>query len=708
MSTKSYSKSSHEIKMQNDSLTYVGPKPDIRALVKAYNQSTLELESYFQLCRSAYDDRRNWWPGKSRDLRKHGADAFPWEGASDMESHVIDERITRLVGIFMSALQAANVTAFPTEVNDIGRSGLVTNFLKWMISSGYVPRFMKEMELGANYLLERGVLITYVGWNREDRSFLQRLSLDEIAQANPQLGQAIVSGDDEAVIPLLQGTFEGVSKKRGKKAVKSLRETGYAELPIVRRQVDAPEVKTLAPDGDWVFPAYVTDPQRAPYGFYRTYLTAQELRLKIKTDGWDEDFVDYVIDKYSGVNIDSIEREQEGRRTISLTDMNYEAEELVEITYGYQRLIDKEDGAEGIYCTVFHREFTGNEESPGFAKFELLNGYENYPVVVTKLSEDSKRLYDTLTIPDLLRGIQNQVKIERDSRIDRNSLATLPPLIHPVGQAPSDWGPGRKIPRRRVGDIEYGPIPNFDRGSLEMENTMMEQADRLVGLDEQSNVSAVRRQFLVNKFLQHCGEVMALTYRCFQRFGPDKVFFQVTGVPDPQNFDKGDADENYDVTISYDVMNSDPDAQEKKLDRLVSLVSMDRNGRIDMDKLLGIVASSIDPVLANGIMIPTEQNEEKQLNNITDDLSKIYAGIEVPARPNGAQSALQIIQQYAQQEDIAARLQEDKGFASRLQKYAGQYQFEMQQAENAQIGRIGTAPASMGEVQTQGMQSEGY
>ena len=155
-------------------------------------------------------------------------------------------------------------------------------------------------------------------------------------------------------------------------------------------------------------------------------------------------------------------------------------------------------------------------------------------------------------------------------------------------------------------------------------------------------------------------------------------------------------------------MNSDPDAQEKKLDRLVSLVSMDRNGRIDMDKLLGIVASSIDPVLANGIMIPTEQNEEKQLNNITDDLSKIYAGIEVPARPNGAQSALQIIQQYAQQEDIAARLKEDKGFASRLQKYAGQYQFEMQQAENAQIGRIGTAPASMGEVQTQGMQSEGY
>jgi hypothetical protein len=161
-----------------------------------------------------------------------------------------------------------------------------------------------------------------------------------------------------------------------------------------------------------------------------------------------------MIDKYRGVNIDSIEREQEGRRSTSLTDNAYEANELIEIVYGYQRLIDPEDGSEGIYCTVFHKQY-----SEGYAKFELLNGYEDYPVVVTKLSEDSKRLYDTQTIPDILRGIQNQVKVERDSRIDRNSLATLPPILHPVGQAPTDWGPGRMIPYRRKGDLDFAPTP---------------------------------------------------------------------------------------------------------------------------------------------------------------------------------------------------------------------------------------------------------
>jgi hypothetical protein len=561
------------------------------------------------------------------------------------------------------------------------------------------------MELGANYMLERGLLITYVGWHREDRTFLQRLNLEQIASVDPALAEMISSGEVDAdIVAMLKLTFEGVTDKRAKKALKDLKKTGSAELPIVKRQVDAPEVKTLAPDGDFIFPPYVTDPQRAPYCFWKTYYTPQELQNKIITDDWDEEFVDFVIDRYRGVNIDSIEREQEGRRSLSLTDNAYEAEELIEIVYGYQRLIDKEDGSEGIYCTVFHRDFDGNETVPGFAKFELLNGYEDYPVVVTKLSEDSKRLYDTTTIPDLLRGIQNQVKIERDSRIDRNSIATLPPILHPVGQAPSDWGPGRLIPYRRKGDIEFGPAPLYNQGSVEMENTQENQADRLVGLDQDSPLSQIRQQFLVDKFLTHISEVIGQCYRCFQRFGPDSIFFRVTGVPDPQVFNKGNPDENFDVTISYDVLNTDPEKQENKLNSMISLLQLDRNGRINVDNLVTLIAGSVDPVLADSVLQPVEEAQQQILKDVTDDLSKIYAGIEMPARPNGAETAMQILQNYVQQPDIAARLQSDQAFSARLQKYMGQYQFSMQQAQNAQIGRIGTAPAEMGQVQTQQMQ----
>ena len=688
----------------SEALTYLSDEPDVKALNLAYDQTVTELEAYFDLCRTSYDERRNFWPGKSRDHRKHGADAFPWEGASDIECHIIDERITRLVALFMSSLRRANVRAFPVESGDIARSKLVSGFLKWMVSSGYIPRFYREMELGANYMLERGILITYVGWHREDRTFKQLIDLNQIAEISPEAAMAIQSGDsDEELILLLQNTFDGVTEKRAKKALKELRKNGVTELPVVKRQVNSPEVKTLAPDGDFFFPPYVTDPQRAPYCFWKTYYTAQELQTKVSTDGWDEDFVDYIISKYRGVNIDSIEREQEGRRSISLTDNAYEADELIEIVYGYQRLIDEEDGSEGIYCTVFHKEFSGNEIVPGYAKFELLNGYEDYPVVVTRLAEDTKRLYDTQTIPDILRGIQNQVKVEKDSRIDRNSLATLPPILHPVGQAPTDWGPGRMIPYRRKGDLDFAPAPAYNQGSLEMETTLTDLADRLVGLDEKSQISTVRQQFLVDKFLSHTAEVLRMSFKCFQRFGPDEIFFRVTGIPDAQVFNKGNPDENFDILINFDVLNADPENVQAKLKQFAELTQFNTNNRMSMDNFLDIAASAVDPVMADAILQPVESAQEEVVKQVTDDLAKIFAGIEMPARPAGAQIAMQVIQEYTQQPDIAQRAATDEAFSARLQKYVGQYTFQMQQAQNAQIGRVGTAPAQMGNVSTQNM-----
>lgn len=688
----------------SNSLTYVQKEPDVETLRYAYEQTTTELEAYFDLCRTSYDDRRNFWPGKSRDHRKHGADAFPWEGASDIEAHTIDERITRLVSMFMSSLNRANIRAYPVEAGDTAKAKVVSNFLKWMSTSGYIPRFKQEMELGANYLLERGMLITYVGWHREDRTFLQNLDLAQIGQMNPDVFRAIESGEqDDEIGFMLQQTFPTATPKRIKQALKDLRKNGEAKLPVIKRQIDAPEVKTLAPDGDFFFPTYVTDPQRAPFCFWRTFYTPQELKNKVVTDDWDEEFVDYVIEHYRGVQVYSVEREQEGRRSSSLTDSGYEADELIEIVYGYQRLIDEEDGSEGIYQTIFHKNFDGDNGTPSYAKFELMNGYEEYPVVVTKLSEDSKRLYDAQTIPHLLRGIQNQVKVERDSRIDRNSIATIPPILHPVGQAPTDWGPGRMIPYRRKGDLDFAPTPAYNSGSVEIEQTLERVADKLVGLDEGSQMSTVRLQFLTNKFLAHVAEVLKMSFKCFQRFGPDSIFFRVTGVPESLELNKGDPNEEFDIIVNYDVLNSDPEVIEQKIEAFKNLTQLDSSGRININSLLEVAAASIDPVLSDNILQPAEQAQEQVMKDVTDDLAKIYAGIEMPARPNGGQTALQMIEQYTAQPDVGQRMQVDQAFAARLQKYAGQYTFQMQQMQNAEIGRIGTNPAEMGEVQTQEM-----
>jgi hypothetical protein len=679
---------------QEESMIYAEDGPNVMALADAYDKCLIDLEEYFEACLRSYDDRRNLWEGKSDDLRKQGANAFPWQGASDIEVNVVGERIDAFVAILDQALQRSHIKAFPTSMASMPRASMVSGFLKWMRST-YIPNFRQQMELGANYLLEKGLMVSYVGWKREKRTYLQQVSIEEIAQVSPDLAELIVSGaDDEMVLGMLQTAFPDLSSKRAKKAIMDLRKKGLAEVSVPRTSVDCPVVYSCAPDGEVLFPSYVTDPQRAPYVFWRTFLTSQELEKKVTSEGWDADWVENAIERLRGK--DSMYLDGEKLKTIDrlpITDDN----DLVMVVYGYQRLIDEEDGSEGIYCTVFH------PTTEGFAKHELLNGYDDYPFVVTRLSNDQKRMYETQTFSDILRGAQMQIKTERDSRIDRASLATLPPLLHPAGRPPSDWGPGVRVPYRRLGEIQWGPPPPADNGSVEVEVSMTAQADRAVGLDMSNPISASRQQFVVSKFLDHVRDVLNMAWKLYQRMGPDEVFFQVTGNPNPQVMTKGSADENFSIVVNFDSQSNDPETAETQLKNMVSLVQLDRNGIMDVNKLLEFTASSINPIFADYVLQPAEEAQQKVAKNVTDDLAKIFAGIEVPAQPNGAQMAMQMIQAYVQQPDIMQRAQQDEAFAARLEKYSQQYSMMLMQAQNAEIGRIGTAPAQMGGMTTQGM-----
>jgi hypothetical protein len=681
--------------LEGESLIYLDKEPDVGALTYAYETALIDLDEYFQTCLRSYDERRNIWPGKSDDLRKHGANAFPWEGASDQEVNVIGERIDTYVALFDQALQRSHIKAFPTSMASMPRASMVSGFLKWMRSS-YIPNFREHMELGANYLLEKGLMVSYVGWQRESRTYLQTMTLDEIAMAAPEMVDLLMDENaTEMALGLISQAFPALSGKRARKALKDLRTKGEAQIPIPRVTVDRPVVHSCAPDGEVILPPYVSDPQRSPYMFWRTFLTAQELEKKVTNEGWDEDWVENAIDRLRGKDSMYLDGEKQKNVTrLPITDDN----DLVMVVYGYQRLIDEEDGSEGIYSTVFH------PNSEGYAKHELLNGYDDYPFVVTRLSNNQKRMYEVQTFGDILRGAQLQIKTERDSRVDRSSLATLPPLMHPAGKPPSDWGPGRRIPYRRLGEIQWGPTPPPDNGSVEVEVSMIGQADRSVGLDLNNPLSSMRQQYFVSKFLDHVRDVLNLAWKLYQRMGPDEVFFQVTGNPNPQVMTKGSADENFSIVVNFDSQSNDPETAETQLKNMVSLVQLDRNGIMDVNKLLEFTASSINPIFADYVLQPAEEAQQKVMKNVTDDLAKIFAGIEVPAQPNGAQIAMQLVQAYVQQPDVAQRAQSDEAFATRLQKYAEQYEMMLMQAQNAEIGRIGTAPAEMGGMQTQQMQ----
>lgn len=686
---------------QDEALVYFNSDgPDVRAIETAYRETVTDLEPYFNQCLRSYDERRNYWAGKTQDLRKNGKNPFPWQGASDTEAHVISERLNTYVAMFINGLRQSNIRAYPVEASDGPRAKIISSFLKWMVSS-YIPAFYTQMELAANYGLERGLMVTYVGWEKKRRKVLQRFDIEQINNTNPDLAQGIIAGlADEVLMELIVAAFPAVKEKRARRAIKELKENGVAELPAYVTDINRPCVQTLAPDGEFLMPSWVMDPQRLPICFWRTFMTAQEIESEVAENGWDRGWADYVIANLKGRQIDGPDGTMKNRGTQSSPYRNdWRNSQTFEVVYAFQRLIDREDGAEGIYRTIFNPEFTGGDGrvSP-YAKFELMNGYKDYPVVVTRMSVDNKQLYDLQTMPELLRGFQQVVKAERDARIDRNSISTVPPTFGPPGLPPPIMRPGFHNTETRPNSVRWGDQPAVNNMSVEVENTMTKQADRIMGLDAESPYSGTVQKFHTDKFLAHVRDVLKAAYNAFQRFGPDEVFFRVTGAPDPIRFGRGDPDEDFDLIVNFDSLNNDPETQEARSNRITALIGMDRNGRINTDAWLEYELGLIDPVLADTIIMPAEAAQQQVVKQVTDDLAKIYSGIELNARPNGAQIALQVVQTYLAQPDVATRYAADGAFKTRIDTYMAGYTFQLEQAQNAEIGRIGATPAAFGDA----------
>lgn len=65
--------------------------------------------------------------------------------------------------------------------------------------------------------------------------------------------------------------------------------------------------------------------------------------------------------------------------------------------------------------------------------------------------------------------------------------------------------------------------------------------------------------------------------------------------------------------------------------------------------------------------------------------------------------ALSIIQEYIQQPSTQAKIESDPSFAQNLQAYASKYEQQITQQQNAEIGRLGAAPAELGQFVTEGI-----
>jgi hypothetical protein len=695
--------------------------PDMLRLAKAYRQAVEDLNPRIQQDQYNYDTRHCVWPGQSEDQRKHSVKSgdtqpFPWDGASDLKVHVVDEIINHGVAVDVMALAKANVRAVAVEGGDLGKAAIVSNFMRWLVLS-QMTELPDEAEVLANYRREKGLGILGVFWDSRVQKTQQKISLAEIADTAPDVATAIQNGlFPEEIATLLRQFFPEISAKKAKRMVKELGEKGETTVPYVVQQVNRPMVRAYAVGEDVFLPPNTTDLQSARGIYRKVMLSAEGAREKVISESWDEEYVEEAIkccmgtpDIPEALNITGNAQKWSEDR-VGLTGLGIN-QGLIEFVYAYERLSD-EDGVPGIYCTVFcpscHMAENDSEDI-GYAKHELL-GYRHglYPFVAFRFEKLSRLLLDSRGQPEVLRGNQNAIKVELDSRIDHASMSTCPPVTHPVGREPGRIGPGAMISERRPGEYGRMETPPAPAASVEVQDNLEKMTRRYAGRptqDDATNEFQIKQQKEVQGWLTPWSQALQMVWSLYEQYGPDEEKFRVLGAqtPEAQVMVKSELSGKYDFYLTFDVLSNDPENWQAKLKAMGEIAQQfDRNGQVDYSKLLQRSFDMIDPLLAEDIIIPQAVAAQKEVTETQGDISRMWAGVDldIPQQGINPQLRLETLKNWMTGTpdnpavDVQARLTVDESLRKRIERYTEQLTFNIQQNQvNPIIGRIGTAPA---------------
>jgi len=706
----------------DDPEIYFSEDFDYEELTQSYKDNVNDLRDYFTRCSRNRDIRNCKWSGKSDDLKKNNEDAFPHEGASDTEVWLVDQKINNNKALRMNALSKSQIRAYPRESSDVQRSTEVSVFLRWLRDSG-IANFTREMELASSYGDEKGLMVTYVDWKpARKRTYKKLFELDQIIETIPELAEILSDAerDEEAFDWFNSVDGWELSEGRVKVALRQLRKTGVAEIPVAIYDKGGPDVRTLAPDADVIFPAYTMNYQEAPECYLRLIMSKVEVMAMVDSDGWDKEWAEYVIENHTGMTESQFNSPvgvvgygnftRSGRSGVTTA---IQARDAIEIVYKFERRIDETDSSEGIYLTVFAPELSGQAGVPEVAKRVLLSGVTKYPFVVTQICYDNRTMYESNTIVDRLKAAQKTQKVLRDSYIDESSWSISPTMWVAPGVDASQVGPGAIMSGPVGRKPEYIDRPSKFQPNLQLEALMVNEANQIAGQDPNDPLSQQVQGFGINRFLEHSQNVLRAVYDAYKMKGPNELFFRVTGRPEPIQFTKTGGEGDMDVVVSFNSTYNDPEKTEKMLSGLYQIMQFDRSGRVNSEAITDIALSAIDPMLADLVLMPSEQGSEKVRNETLSDISQMANEIPRNAPKNASQLRMQTVQDYrSQQEQILAQTGSSKLASSpAFQFYLGEYEKQLQMQLDQQVnatenGILGTQAARMGG-NTQPMTNEG-
>jgi hypothetical protein len=654
-----------------------------------------------------YDTRMSLWDGQSPDGKKwatnYGANVFPWEGASDARIRLADLVCNREMQLCLTSTFAARLQMMPVESTDAVSRTAAESVLKWMLFTHCSDSLRRELEIALNIRATYGIAIMGVFWRTTTRLEEKSVSLDDLIamaqeQGDPNSPLAMLIGaildplQEENAIAMAEQFAPGTGTAAN---IRKLREGGTVEYTEPYIFESKPEWTALEPFNDVIFPTATYDLQRAPWIARREMITCEELEERVITEGYPEEFYEKA-ENYKGASLWPVYMQQNHNRHDNILFQDYR--DLIEIWHVYSKETDEKTGATKVMCRVMHPNvdiFAKEEISP--------YTHGEYPFIELPRERVTRCLMESRGIPEIVSTMQAEIKTQRDYRTDRANIAILPPMRVPANRGKLDivLGPAVQIPERRPNEFGWMQPPPFDQGTIEIERAVRRDVNEYFGMAGEGvdpNYVALVQQHTVDRWLRDFKSIIRQTYQLMQQYMQPVEILRVSGGQAvPFQADRESIQGQFDLIVDWDAKNLDSEALGVKLNYISqAIVPMDVAGVIDRAGLVKFIMAAVDPNLADLLVRDPGPAAAMEANDEQLAYTKIAAGTEpeLPTEGQNHQLRAQVLQGIIQANPaVQQRYQQDEIFRNMIDARLKGFNFQVQQQQNAQIGRQGTLPA---------------
>jgi hypothetical protein len=692
----------------------------------------------------AHNTRQNYWEGQSADYRKwdenaEDGQAKPFNGAPDQRVPVVDTVIRERVALFVEALMTGEIQAKPIGgLDQAEASTKMSRVLRWLRENVLASELRHEAELLANYVEgdDPGVGILKVCWKREPALELRELTLEEVAtqllavqgievpdlqQVPPGTAQQVVGAimdledmlwnperEDEA-INLLQAAFPSVRRRSLlKRALKQLRRDRRTELPLPYVKENRPQIAALQYMVDVFFPADVDDPQKARIVYECERVTETELRSRVHSDGYDEDWVDEVIEAGpGGSEVDTYAMIDHPWLRTGVNNVHAgdsESDKLFEIWHAYPKAAD-DFGIPGVYHTVFSHRVAA---SVGF--HELLNypDGEN-PFLLFRAEVIARGTENVRGTPERAGSMQSDIKLQRDCRGAHTMLATIPPVrvTQRRGGLEAVLGPMVEVPVKNPDDVTWMNPPQFPAASIEMEKAVWGDLNQYFGRIVPGQPMELAQALLQNDANRWLGSWILAWNKILQlqqRYG-DPISGQIVAGGPMQQVSPDEIRGQFAASLTFSVRDLNMDFVISRNQAIAAALQQDLGGVVDRTVVVRHSLRGIDPNLAEQAIRDPQVVTQREVEDERSMVNMLSNGIEAPLRQSGinAQLRLQTLQETVMGSPVLSRRfnqpqnQDDEYFKKLVENRSKNLQFLVQQHQvNPGIGRQGTRALQAG------------